>query len=138
MHSLSLVQERRIHLQAFRLQSYEHTDEHGTTRAWNVTQGIKIASDGRKPIPLNLKRLGLTTGKIETLYEGIDKEYAMTTALSEPLLVVPFFDAILIIDGWHRMWKAAHLKISELPALHLTVEEAKAIQWLECPALQSS
>jgi hypothetical protein len=103
MYPLSLVQERRIHFRAFRLQSYEHTDEDGTTRAWHVTQGIRIASDGRQTVPLNLEHLGLTTEKIEILYEGIDREYAMTTDLSEPLLFIPLFDALLVIDGWHRV-----------------------------------
>src|SRR5260370_23939587 len=131
MYSLSLVRERRIHLRAFRLQSYEHTDEHGTTRAWDVTQGIQIASDGRPTVPLNLEQLGLTAERIETLYEGIDREYAMTTDLSEPLLVIPFFDAILVIDGWHRLLSAASRGVRELPALFLTQKEADAIKWLE-------
>jgi DNA repair protein RadC len=125
---------RRTVLPPFRHQTYEHTDGHGTIRAWDVTAGLRIAADGRPTVPFNLRELDLTIERIETLYQGIDSNYAMSTNLSRPLLYIPFFGAILVIDGWHRMWKAANLGIPELSVWRLNKEEADSIKWLELSA----
>jgi hypothetical protein len=58
----------------------------------------------------------------------------MKTNLFKPLLYIPSFGAILVIDGWHRIWKAAKLGVPELTAWTLTQTEADSINWLEVPA----
>ena len=50
----------------------------------------------------------------------------MTKDLSKPLLFVPFKDSHQLIDGWHRLFKAATTGVDVLPALVLTQEDADA------------
>jgi hypothetical protein len=77
---------------------------------------------------------------------GFDPQYAMTTDLDEPVILatitrpgtepagesVPGPDSelvtVLLIDGCHRLYKAARLSREYLPALVLTAEETLAIR----------
>ena len=45
---------------------------------------------------------------------------------SKPLLFVPFNGSHQLIDGWHRLFKAAKTGVDVLPALVLTQEDADA------------
>src|SRR5437660_746281 len=92
---------------------YEHTDEHGAIRLWDVTEGNKIASSGHQRMVFSLEELGMTEEKIHECYRGIDEEYALTTDLTKPLLFIPFFQCCLLIDGWHRAFHAAHKRVDE-------------------------
>lgn len=114
-------------------QTYTHEAIDGTLRAWDVTRGLEIAADGRETLLFFLATHGVTPEKVEALYEGINEEYAMTTDLSRPLLFIPFCGQMLLIDGHHRLWKAARLGISAVPIYLLTEEEANSIRWLELP-----
>lgn len=77
----------------------------------------------------------MTLEWIQQNYEGIDLDYARTTDLARPLLLIPFGESeILLIDGWHRLARAVLEGVEELPMYLLTEEEAKAIQWLELPS----
>jgi hypothetical protein len=64
---------------------------------------------------------------------GLDRDYAMTTDLTRPLILAtvqaPGKDpANLLIDGWHRAFKAHALGRTHLPAYVLTVAESLAIR----------
>ncbi len=113
--------------------SYQHVAEDGTLRVWDVTEGLRIASDGRAPITFSLYEHQVSAAAIEAMYDGLDRSYAMGTDLTEPLLLIPFLGGLLVIDGNHRLWKAAELGVEELPAYLLTQEEAEQICILELP-----
>lgn len=115
--------------------TYVHEAEDGTLRAWDVTEGNKLAQDGRKPMVFSLAEHAVTLEKIRSLYEGLDEEYARTADLSRPLLAILFAgEELLILDGWHRLARAVLEGIEELPLLLLNEAEADAIQWLELPS----
>ena len=65
---------------------------------------------------------------------GFDPEYAMSTDLGEPVIVAAIASANgkntwpLLIDGCHRLYKAARLHLEHVPSLVLTAEETLAIR----------
>lgn len=113
--------------------TFEHTAPDGTLRVWDVTEGNRIAAKGHALLDFPLGYHGMTEDKVRELYRGIDEEYAMATDLSKPLLLIPLGEECLIIDGWHRLFHAARLGLSGLPAYFLEPEEADAILLLEQP-----
>lgn len=64
---------------------------------------------------------------------GFDRDYAMTTDLSEPVLVATLRnnegeEFPLLIDGTHRLFRANAENLAELPAYVLTAEESLTIR----------
>ena len=114
-------------------QSYSHQADDGTLRAWDVTRAQQIIQDGRQTLLFSLPDHGVTVEKIHELYEGIDEDYAMKTDLARPLIFIPFFGECLLIDGWHRFFKAAKLGLVDVLIYVLSQEEADSILWLEIP-----
>jgi hypothetical protein len=63
-----------------------------------------------------------------------DPVYAMTTDLDEPVIIATITvsegqpPSALLIDGCHRLYKAARLGRDELPSLVLTADETAAIR----------
>jgi hypothetical protein len=89
---------------------------------WNITAAKKI-TQGRMP-----------EGRIEPRdWAGmlqlivIDTDHATHVDLSGPLIVAPVPNGgMLIIDGWHRLYKALKIGVPELSAVVLTAEEELA------------
>lgn len=64
---------------------------------------------------------------------NLDRDYAMTTDLDEPVLVATLRSSLnkqfpLLIHGTHRLYRAYVEHVAELPAYVLTVEESLAIR----------
>ena len=65
---------------------------------------------------------------------GFDPRYAMTTSLDDPLIIATLATADgqpagpLLIDGCHRLYKAAVTGLAELPSFVLTAAETLAIR----------
>ena len=114
--------------------AFIHEGPDGTTRAWDITRGNAVGADGRPLKKFSLADHGVTLDFIRQNYVEIDLDYARTTDLSRPLLVIPLGEEILILDGWHRLARAVMEGIEELPICMLTQAEADSIQWLELPA----
>jgi hypothetical protein len=62
-----------------------------------------------------------------------DREYAMTTDLTQPLIVATLHsrkhgESHLLIDGTHRLYRAYREDVVELPAYVLEVAESLAIR----------
>lgn len=62
-----------------------------------------------------------------------DCEYAMTTDLTNPLIVATLHlpgsgSSALLIDGTHRLYRAFREQVAELPAYVLDVDESLAIR----------
>ena len=87
--------------------TFTHEAPDGTLRAWDVTRAQQIVQDGRQSLLFSLPDHGVTIDKIRELYSEVDEAYAMTTDLARPLIFIPFFGESLLIDGWHRLYKAA-------------------------------
>jgi hypothetical protein len=60
----------------------------------------------------------------------VDTAYAAGTDLIEPLILAPLPDVAgaLVIDGWHRVWRALDENIPALPGYLLTAEETASIR----------
>jgi hypothetical protein len=63
----------------------------------------------------------------------LDRAYAMTTNLDEPLIIATLQakgkdPEPLLIDGWHRVYRAHTEGLTHLPAFVLTLDESLAIR----------
>ena len=102
-------------------------------RAWNITRAQELVNDGREASPISLQAFGITAGRITELRPDLNVKRALTTNASLPILLIPFFGSSLIIDGWHRLYRAAVLGCSEVRGHFLSAEEAKCLMWIEWP-----
>ena len=65
---------------------------------------------------------------------GFDPRYAMTTSLDDPLIIATLTTAAgeptgpLLVDGCHRLYKAAVTGRAELPSFVLTAAETLSIR----------
>jgi hypothetical protein len=74
-----------------------------------------------------------TIGLLGPTPDGLDREYAMTTDLTRPVIVAQLLiDGLppspLFIDGTHRLYRAWREGVAQLPAYVLTVAESRQIQ----------
>lgn len=63
----------------------------------------------------------------------IDPDHAATVDLSYPVVLLESHEEMdgspgRVIDGWHRIYRAAQLDIAELPAIVITAEEEALIR----------
>lgn len=118
---------------AERHQCFRWQDVTGETITWSISEALKLLA-GRTP------ELGPTVEDcrqalaLNEFAHEINDEYALTTDLTKPLLVVtsPIQDhagrtSVIVIDGWHRMRKADLINYDQpLPFFWLSAEEEKA------------
>ena len=107
-------------------QVYSFEDDDGTQYHWSVAEASRRALLRGQYWTVSLSEIGLTCDSIRARYQGLDEAHAMTKDLSKPLLFVPFGGSHQLIDGWHRLFKAATAGVDVLPALVLTQEDADA------------
>ncbi|MFD9939588.1 hypothetical protein ACFWYW_25000 [Nonomuraea sp. NPDC059023] len=89
---------------------------------WDITKAKKL-TQGRAPQGRIEPREW--AGMLQLI--SINHEHAAQTDLSEPLIVATVPNGgMLIIDGWHRLYKALTTEAPELSAIVLTAEEELA------------
>jgi hypothetical protein len=94
---------------------------------WNVTEGMRLAEARGDLQAVSLRELGVTVEMLRRQYYGLNEAYAMTTNIAKPLLFVPYRGKVQLVDGWHRILRAALTGIDILPAYILTPEETEQI-----------
>lgn len=114
-------------------QIYEfHDSEDGLTYFWNATEGHRLAAARQAEVlPLYLAEVGMTPKRILELYPELDRRKALGlpgVALLSPILFVPHRGKHVLIDGWHRVYRAAVQGFPCLPAYVLTEAEGQAIR----------
>jgi hypothetical protein len=115
-------------------QCFTHVADDGTFRAWNATLGNEVAADGHHELlSFHLADFDVTVEQVVSLYPSIDPERATSADLTRPILAIPFFEQFLIIDGWHRLYRAARENVPALAMYLLTAAEAEAIKMVELP-----
>src|SRR4051812_20527523 len=83
--------------------------------AWDVDRAAELAA--RHPIRrVDIRPLTWALPVIK-----INSDHSENVDLAHPLLVVPLptCDSWLVIDGWHRVYHALAIGVSELPAILL-------------------
>ncbi|NRQ38433.1 ParB N-terminal domain-containing protein [Nonomuraea sp. NN258] len=89
---------------------------------WDITTAKKLTRDRT---PEGRIEPGEWAGMLQLV--AINREHAAQVDLSEPLIVATVPNGgMLIIDGWHRLYKALNAGIPELLAVVLTAEEELA------------
>jgi hypothetical protein len=114
-------------------QVYSMETKDGWQYHWSVAEAQSRALLRGSYWTISLREIGITCDFIRAQYQGLDEAHAMTTDLGRPLLFVPFEGSHQLIDGWHRLFKAAATGVDVLPALVLTQEDADASLILRLP-----
>jgi len=109
-----------------------HDAEDGKTYLWNATEGRRLAEERQAEfVPVRLADVGMTAQRVLQMCPDMDKKKALNLpgqALLCPILFVPHHGKHVLIDGWHRVYKAAVQGFPVLPAYILTQEEADTIR----------
>ncbi|WP_061294079.1 hypothetical protein [Herbidospora cretacea] len=88
---------------------------------WNVSKAKQITA-GRRPAAIIT--VSEWMGMLRMV--EIDQEHAVGVDLTDPLLAIPVpSGGVLIIDGWHRLYKAADTGTETLRAHLLSEEEER-------------
>ena len=109
-------------------QVFEFRDEEdGRTYVWDCGAARRLCQE-REPVALDLGGCGLSDpATVASYYRGLDEGYAAGMPLGrllEPLVLVAHREKNVLIDGWHRLWRAASEGLEVLPAWFLSQEEA--------------
>ncbi len=109
-------------------QVYSFEDNKGTEWHWNASLGMRLI----ELVPRETKLFypcdhGIDLAHLRKRYPDIDESHAAKADLSVPILFVPFHDGTsVLVDGWHRLWRAVSEGVEFLPCYELTPEEASA------------
>lgn len=112
--------------------------------SFNVDRALEIITkDPRltRPIPVDDWAIAFSLPGVETpntipllgIGPDFDVDYAMTTDLENPVLIATLVNksgeaSPLFIDGMHRLYRAYHEGVAELPAYVLTATETMSIR----------
>ena len=114
-------------------QVYSMEDSDGWQYHWSVSEATNRAHLRGELVTISLSEMGLTCAIIRNQYQGLDEKHALTKDLRVPLLFVPFGDSHQLIDGWHRLFKAAATGVDVLPACCLSQKDADASLIVKLP-----
>lgn len=118
---------------ALLVQVYQFNDDlDGQTYFWNATLGRRKAIVSGHPVEqVDIVEAGMTTGRILSMYPDLNIAHALDLPLDtlfDPLLFVMHREKHVLIDGWHRLYRAATLGIGLMPAYILSQCEADSIR----------
>jgi hypothetical protein len=117
-------------------QVYSFEDNKGTEWHWNASLGMRLIElVSREPKLFYPSDHGIDLAHLRQRYPDIDENHAAKADLSRPILFVPFHDGTsVLVDGWHRLWRAVSEGVESLPCYELTPEEARACLIAQLPA----
>lgn len=109
-------------------ETFVFTDETGTEYVWNVTRAKEImATVPHEVIAFCPGEYGITADEIRARYPGFEMEHTVGADLTKPVIFLPFKGEHLLIDGWHRLYRAVSDNVETLPCHILTEAEAHEI-----------
>lgn len=114
-------------------------DLSGLLLLYNVSEARALTQERAPAVMIDAVRMAELTyvrGTQPAPSEGFEvvPEWAMMRDLSQPLILVQRAEGLggnpegLLIDGWHRVYKAAKIGVRELPAVVITAEEEPSIR----------
>ena len=126
-------------------QVYSFETEEGWQYHWAIAEATKRAEASCELSTVSLSDAGMTVELVRAMNRDLDEAYALTTNLLKPLLFVPFqleegepetvvrTTEHVLIDGWHRVFKAAHMGVDILPCYVLSQHDADACLIIKFP-----
>lgn len=116
-------------------QVFTFTDGTGTQWHWNASKGYRLIEQApREVMEFCPAESQIDLAHLRERYLNLDEEYAKTVDLSRPILFVPFHDGTsVLIDGWHRLWRAVSEGIECVPCYELTPKEAEQVLIMKIP-----
>ena len=140
-----------IELGSYVDQVYSYETDDGWQYHWSIAEVKRRAEARGELTTISLRETGMTLATVRLMNQGLDETYAMTTNLLKPILFVPFcpethFGTInttkgteavskvhVLVDGWHRVFKALVVGVDILPCYVLTEEDAQASLIIRLP-----
>lgn len=123
---------------------YYKTDE-GWQYHWAIAEATKRAEAYGELSTVSLSDAEMTVELVRAMNRDLDEAYALSTNLLKPLIFVPFqleegeastgerATVHVLIDGWHRVFKAASIGVDILPCYVLSQEDADACLIIKLP-----
>jgi hypothetical protein len=95
--------------------------------AFDITKAKEFVT--KTPRPIEIVRVDAFSGLIEAVPVRLSAKRKAKTDLRVPIFIGTLKNGgRLVIDGWHRVGRAADEGVAELPAVVLTQEETKKIR----------
>lgn len=114
-------------------QVFSYDTEDGWQYHWSVAEARKRAEATGVLAKISLSETGMTKELIRSLYPDLDEKRALTRDLTQPLLFLPFYGQFVLIDGWHRTYKALLTGVDILPCYLLSEQDTKACLIIALP-----
>jgi len=118
-------------------QAFSYDTEDGWQYHWSVAEAKRIAEATATLGEISLSETGMNLARIRQLYPDLDEKRALTRDLTVPLLFLPFYGQHVLIDGWHRTYKALLTGVDILPCYLLTEQDANACLIIALPPGQT-
>ena len=126
-----------VHLGSAFDQAFSYDTEDGWQYHWSVAEAKRRAEATATLGEISLSETGMTRELILSLYPDLDEKRALTRDLTIPLLFLPFYGQHVLIDGWHRTYKALLTGVDILPCYVLTEQDANACLIIALPPGQT-
>ena len=114
-------------------QVFSYDTEDGWQYHWSVAEAKRRAEATAVLEEISLLETGMNLARIRQLYPDLDEKRALTRDLSQPLLFLPFYGQHVLIDGWHRTYKALLTGVDILPCYLLSEQDTKACLIIALP-----
>ena len=118
-------------------QVFSYDTEDGWQHHWSVAEAKRRAEATAVLEEVSLSETGMNLARIRQLYPDLDEKRALTRDLSQPLLFLPFYGQHVLIDGWHRTYKALLTGVDILPCYTLTEQDTYACLIISLPPGQT-
>lgn len=117
-------------------QVYSFEDSQGIEWHWNASLGMRLVElVPREPKLFYPNDHGIDLAHLRQRYPDINESHAAKADLSRPILFAPFHDGTsVLLDGWHRLWRAVSESVESLPCYELTPQEANVCLIAQLPA----
>lgn len=116
-----------------RIERYWHETLDGTLYIYDVNKALLLTWN--HPIyQLNLASAGITLEVVREKHVGLNIAHAASVNLNQPVMVIPHplermkdgRPVVLVMDGWHRIYKALRLGVPDVRVRALSWEEAES------------
>lgn len=93
-------------------------------KTWDVEKGYQIVKE------MNIPPEEFAVSDLASLlgFVKVNKDYAMGNSNNAPVLLIVYNGSLMMIDGYHRVYKAKESGVETMKGYVLEEEQAKAIE----------